>query len=115
MVTTETHLGSDHKGISWHLRGDAPKKASKGGQKGRKPPDKAPHRAYLMEETKVGTATALDTYLASDRIAEFNASPTSGKECFGEWDVVKSKVKNFAQHTWEDHVKKKFCSFCPPV
>ena len=31
----------------------------------------------------------------------FNASPTSGRECFGEWDVVKSKVKNFAQHTWE--------------
>ena len=23
----------------------------------------------------------------------------------GEWDVIKSKVKNFAQHTWEVHVK----------
>ena len=36
---------------------------------------------------------------------EFNASPTTGRECFGEWDIFKSKVRNFAQHTWEVHVR----------
>ena len=55
-----------------------------------------PHRAFdLLEVVK----------FAPDRLAEFNASPTSGRECFGELDVIKSKVKNFAQHTWEVHVK----------
>ena len=55
-----------------------------------------PHRAFDLPEV---------VKFASDRLAEFNASPTSGRECFGEWDVVKSKVKNFAHHTWEVHVK----------
>ena len=55
-----------------------------------------PHRAFDLPEV---------VKFASDRLAEFNTSPTSGRECFGEWDVVKSKVKNFAQHTWEVHVK----------
>ena len=54
------------------------------------------HRAFDLPEV---------VKFASNRLAEFNASPTSGRECFGEWDVIKSKIKNFAQHTWEFHVK----------
>ena len=103
MVTTETHLGSDHKGISWHLKGDAPKKASKGGQKGRKPPDKAPHRAYLMEETKVGTATALDTYLASDK---------RGKELLDIWDKTKREVVVTAYDKWTCAAKSQGKDIC---
>ena len=30
------------------------------------------------------------------------APPQAGN---GEWDVLKTKVKNFAQHTWEAHVR----------
>ena len=61
-------------------------------------PKALPHRAFSLPEV---------VKFASDRLAEFNAIPTLGRECFGEWDVVKSKVKNFAQHTWEVHVNAK--------
>ena len=49
-----------------------------------------PHRAFDLPKV---------LKFASDRLAEFNASPTSGRECFGEWDVFKSKVeKNCTAH-----------------
>ena len=42
---------------------------------------------------------------ASTKLAKFNASSSTGRECFGEWDVLKDKIKNFAQHSWEAHVR----------
>ena len=88
-VSTLHHPGSDHKGILYKIKGSpGPEKVDS--------PKALPHRAFDLPEV-IG--------FASVRLAEFNASPVSGIECFGAWDVLKSKVKNFAQHTWETHVK----------
>ena len=88
-VQTFHHPGSDHKGVLYRIRGN-PGSAKVSTVKA------LPHRAFDLPEV---------VKFAFDRLAEFNASPTLGIECFGEWDVVKSKVKNFAQHTWEVRVK----------
>ena len=75
-VQTLHHPGSDHKGVLYRIRGNP-------GTEKVSTVKAFPHRAFdLLEEVK----------FASDRLAEFNTSPTSGKECFGEWDVIKSKV-----------------------
>ena len=88
-VSTLHHPGSDHKGILYKIKGSpGPEKVDK--------PKALPHRAFDLPEV---------INFASERLAEFNASTTSSRECFGEWDVLKTKVKNFAQHTWEAHVR----------
>ena len=76
-VQTLHHPGSDHKGVIYRIRGN-PKAKKVSTVKA------LPHKALELPEV---------VKFASDRLAEFNASPTSGRECFGEWDVVKSKVK----------------------
>ena len=60
-------------------------------------PKALPHRAFDLPEV-------ID--FASERLVEFNASTVSGRECFGVWDVLKAKVKNFAQHTWEHMLRQ---------
>ena len=88
-VQTLHHLGLDHKCVLYRIRGN-PGAAKEDATKA------LPHRAFdLLEVVK----------FTSNRLAEFNASPISGRECFGEWDIFKSKVRNFAQHTWEVHVR----------
>ena len=61
-------------------------------------PKALPHRAFDLPEV---------IEFASERLVEFNTSTTSGRDSFGEWDVLKTKVKNFAQHTWDTHVRTK--------
>ena len=88
-VQTLHHPGSDHKGVLYRIRGN-PGAVKASTRKA------LPHRAFDLPEV-------ID--FASERLVEFNASTVSGRECFGAWDVLKAKVKNFAQHTWETHVK----------
>ena len=79
-VSTLHHPGSDHKGVLYKIRGcPGPAKVDT--------PKALPHRAFDLPEV---------IEFASERLAEFNASTTLDRECFGEWDVLKTKVKNFA-------------------
>ena len=90
-VSTLHHPGLDHKGVLYKIEGcSGPAKVDT--------PKALPHRAFDLPEV---------IEFASERLAEFNASTTSGRECLGEWDVLKTEVKNFAQHTWDTHVGKK--------
>jgi hypothetical protein len=43
----------------------------------------------------------------AEKLKDFNESTATGRRCFGEWDVLKGKIKNFAQHSWEAHVRKR--------
>ena len=82
-VSTLHHPGLDHKGFLYKIRGcPGPTKVDT--------PKALPHRAFDLPEV---------IEFASERLAEFNASTTSGRDSFGEWDDLKTKVKNFAQHT----------------
>ena len=65
-VQTLHHPGSDHKGVLYRIRGNP------GAEKG-STVKALPHRAFDLPEV---------VKFASDRLAEFNASPTSGRECF---------------------------------
>ena len=88
-VNTLHHPGSDQKGVLYKIRGcSGPTKVDT--------PKALPHRAFDLPEV---------IEFASERLAEFNTSTTSGRDSFGEWDVLKTKVKNFAQHTWDNHVR----------
>ena len=88
-VSTHHHPGSDHKGVLYRIRGSP----------GTTTTDKTkalPHRAFDLPEV-------ID--FASVRLEKFNASNVHDAECFGAWDVCKTKIKNFAQHTWDAHVR----------
>ena len=88
-VSTLHHPGSDHKGVLYKIKGNpGPEKSDT--------PKALPHRAFDLPEV---------VNFTSERLAEFNASTSTGRECFGEWDVLKTKVRNFAQHTWDVHVR----------
>ena len=88
-VCTLHHPGSDHKGVLYRIKGiPGPEKVDT--------PKALLHRAFDLQEV---------INFTSERLVEFNTSTTSGTDCFGEWDVFKTKVKNFAQHTWEAHVR----------
>ena len=88
-VNTLHHPGSDHKGVLYKIKGCA-------GPTKLVTPKALPHRAFELPEV---------IEFASERLAEFNASTTLGRDSLGEWDVLKTKVKNFAQHTWGNHVR----------
>ena len=76
-MCTLHHPGSDHKGILYKIKGNTnPLKVDT--------PTALPHRAFDLPEV---------INFTSDRLAEFNASTTSSRECFGEWDVLKPKLK----------------------
>ena len=82
-VSTIHHPGSDHNGVLYKIRGcPGPTKVDT--------PKALTHRAFDLPEV---------IEFASERLAEFNTSITSGRDIFGEWDVLKTRVKNFAQHT----------------
>ena len=67
-VSTLHHPGSDHKGVFYKIKGSpGPVKVDT--------PKALPHRAFDLPEV---------INFTSDRLAEFNASTTSGRESFGE-------------------------------
>ena len=88
-VSTHHHPGSDHKGFLYRIRGTP-------GTASADKPKALPHRLFDLPEV-------ID--FASTRLAGFNASNVPDAECFGAWDVCKTKIKNFAQHTWDAHVR----------
>ena len=88
-VSTLHHPGSDHKMVLYRIKGTpTPDKVDK--------PKALPHRAFELPEV---------ISFASERLVELNASTTTGRDFFGEWDVLKDKLKNFAQHKWDTHVR----------
>ena len=88
-VSTLHHPGSDHKGVLYRLKGiPSPDTAEK--------PKALPHRAFDLPEV---------VSFASEKLAAFNASTSTDSDCFGEWDVCKEKIKNFAQHSWDAHAR----------
>ena len=78
-VSTHHHPGSDHRGVLYRIRGTL-------GTASADKPKALPHRAFDLPEV-------ID--FASARLAKFNASNVPDAECFGAWDVCKTKIKNF--------------------
>ena len=67
-VSTLHHPGSDYKGVLYKIRGcSGPTKVDT--------PKALPHRAFYIPEV---------IEFASERLAEFNASTTLGRDSFGE-------------------------------